>query len=75
MLFSQNSPYEKNFEKRMYSNTQFQKIVLDGYVVYRPKINLHADRSVLKYDEIKLSEAEFLLLSRAFFDEIEVKYV
>lgn len=37
-VFPQNSPYEKNFEQKMgHSNEKFQKIVLDGYVVYRPE--------------------------------------
>lgn len=41
-------------------------------------IKLRADNSVLKYevgDEIKLSEAEFVALSTAFFEEIERKYL
>lgn len=37
-VFHQNSIYEKNFEKKIaQSNKQFQKLVLDGYVVYRPE--------------------------------------
>ena len=41
-------------------------------------IKLNPDKSVLKYkvgDEIKLNEAGFLLLSKAFLDEIESKYL
>ena len=41
-------------------------------------IKLNPDKSVLKYrsgEEIKLSEAQFVSLSRAFFDEIEKKYL
>src|SRR2546421_137360 len=37
-VFHQDSIYEKNFEKKIAQfNKRFQKIVLDGYVVYRPK--------------------------------------
>ncbi len=40
-VFPQNSTYERIFEEKIaYSNEQFQKIILDGYVVYRPKISL-----------------------------------
>ncbi len=41
-------------------------------------IRLNPTKSVLKYkagDEIKLTEANFLLLSKAFFVEIEKKYL
>ncbi|MGZ6280878.1 MAG: ArnT family glycosyltransferase [Ktedonobacteraceae bacterium] len=48
-VFTQNSAYEKNFEKRTYSNTQFQKMVLDGYVVYRPKLNFII-KSILQFN-------------------------
>jgi len=37
-VFHQNSIYETNFEKKIaHSNRRFQKLVLDGYVVYRPE--------------------------------------
>ena len=37
-VFHQDSIYEKNFEKKIAQfNKRFQKIVLDGYVVYRPE--------------------------------------
>jgi len=36
-VFLQNSIYERSFEKKIaQSNKKFQKIVVDGYVVYRP---------------------------------------
>ncbi len=41
-------------------------------------IKLNPAKSVLKYkvgDEIKLNERDFLLISRAFFNEIESKYL
>lgn len=41
-------------------------------------IRMNADKSVLKYkvgDEIELSEAQFAQLSKAFFAEIEKKYL
>jgi hypothetical protein len=41
-------------------------------------IRLNPDKSILKYkvgDEIRLSEAQFAQLSKAFFAEIEKKYV
>ena len=37
-VFHQNSTYERNFDEKIaQSNNKFQKIVLDGYVVYRPE--------------------------------------
>jgi len=41
-------------------------------------IKYDPESSILKYkvgDEIKLSEAGFLLLNKAFFDEIESKFL
>ena len=41
-------------------------------------IKLNPAKSVLKYqtgDEIKLNEEDFLLISKAFFAEIENKYL
>ena len=41
-------------------------------------IKLNTAKSILKYrigDEIKLNEANFLLLFKAFFAEIESKYL
>ncbi len=52
--------------------------MLNSRMVADKSIKLSPEKSVLKYkvgDEIKLSEADFLLLSKAFFAEIERKYL
>lgn len=37
-VFHQNSTYKRNFEKRIaHSHEQFEKIALDGYIVFRPE--------------------------------------
>jgi hypothetical protein len=49
-----------------------------GVMTADKSIKLSSSRSVLKYqvgDEIKLNEAAFLLISGAFFAEIESKYL
>lgn len=61
-------------EVRMLVNSMMNddnKLSLDHTIKYDPA------RSVLKYrigDEIKLNEAEFILLSSAFFADLEKKY-
>lgn len=48
-----------------------------GVMAADKQIKLDPAKSALKYqvgDEIKLSEADFVLLSKAFFAEIETKY-
>ena len=50
----------------------------NGVMSVDSSIKLSPDKSVLKYqvgDEIRLNEADFSLLSSAFFAEIERKYV
>jgi len=50
----------------------------NGVMSADKSIKLSAARSVLKYqvgDEIKLNEADFLRISKAFFSEIESRYL
>jgi len=50
----------------------------NGVMTADKSIKLSPARSVLKYqvgDEIKLNEADFLLISKAFFAEIQSKYL
>jgi hypothetical protein len=50
----------------------------NGMMCADKTIKLDPSNSVLKYqigDEIKLNEADFLLLCQAFFAEIESKYL
>jgi len=45
---------------------------------FNKAIKLSPEKSVLKYqvgDEIRLNESDFLLISKAFFDELERKYL
>ncbi len=62
-------------EVRLLSNSMMNnnnKLSVDKTIKYDP------DSSVLKYrlgDEIKLSEKDFLLLYKAFFNEIESKFL
>jgi hypothetical protein len=61
-------------EVRMICNSLIQ----DGGVMTADKsIRLNPEKSLLKYefgDEIKVTEADFLVVSEAFFAEIESKY-
>jgi hypothetical protein len=50
----------------------------DGVLSIDKSIRLSPDKTVLKYhrgDRIKLSEADFVALSQAYFSEIEAKYL
>jgi hypothetical protein len=50
----------------------------DGAMMADKTIRLNPAESVLKYqvgDELKLDQAQFVALSRAFFEEIERKYL